>query len=79
MLTYQKKILSNQKLLLGLNILSLPFYEHYAISKHHKLRFSKSTTSKGILDLVHSEVWEASITSLEGPNYFVLFVDDYFK
>ena len=74
------KILSDQKLLLKLKTVSLPFYEHYVISKHHRLRFNGSTVrSKDILYLVHSNVWKSLVTSLRGANYLVLFIDDYSK
>ena len=63
------KILFDQKLLLGLKTVNLPFCEHCVISKQHKLRFNRSTArSRGILDLVHYDVWESPITSLGGAN-----------
>ena len=63
-----------------LKTLSLSFYEHYVISKQHRLRFNRSTKrSKDIIDLVYSDVWESFVTSLRGADYLVLFVDDYFK
>ena len=51
------KIRFDQKLLHGLKTVSLPFCEHYVISKQHKLRFNRSTIrSKDIIDLVHFDV-----------------------
>ena len=51
------KILSDQKLLLELKTVSLPFCEYYVISKQHRLRLSKSNArSKSILNLVHFDV-----------------------
>ena len=80
MLEKELKILFDQKLLLGLKTISLPFSEHCIISKKHRLRFNRSTArSKGILDLVHYDVWESSITSLKEADYLVLFEDDYSK
>ena len=36
--------------------------------------------TKGILDYVHSDVWDASKTpSLGGKHYFITFVDDLFR
>ena len=72
------KILYNQKLLPRLKTISLPFYEHCVIIKQHRLIFNRSTTrSKGILDFVHSNVWESLATSLGGVNNLALFVNDY--
>jgi hypothetical protein len=72
------KILSDQKLLLALTKVTLPFYEHYVTSKQHRLKFGTSTTkSKCILDLIHSDVWQAPVISLGGARYFVSFIDDF--
>jgi hypothetical protein len=71
------KILSDKKLLPGLTKVTLPFCEHCVTSKKHRLKFDKSTTkSKCILDLIHSDVWEALVISLGGARYFVSFIDD---
>ena len=51
------KILAEQKLLLGLENISLPFCEHCVVSKQNKLKFSSSNArSKAILELIHSNV-----------------------
>lgn len=72
------KILSERKLLPGLTKVSLPFCEHCVISKQHRLKFGTSTAkSKGILDLIHSDVWKAPVLSLGGARYFVSFIDDF--
>jgi len=72
------KILSDQKLLLALTKVTLPFYEHYVTSKQHRLKFGTSTTkSKCILDLINSDVWQAPVISLGGARYFVSFIDDF--
>ena len=56
------KFLSDQKLLPGLTKVTLPFCEHCVTSKQHRLKFGTSTTkSKCILDLIHSDVWQARI------------------
>jgi transposase InsO family protein len=71
------KILSDKKLLPGLTKVTLPFCEHCVTSKKHRLKFGKSTTkSKCILDLIHSDVWQAPVISLGGARYFVSFIDD---
>ena len=72
------KILYDQKLLLGLTKVTLPFCEHCVTSKQHRLKFGTSTTkSKCILDRIHSDVWQAPVVSLRGAIYFVSFIDDF--
>ncbi|KAH9762162.1 Integrase catalytic domain-containing protein [Citrus sinensis] len=72
------KILSEQKLLPGLNSVSLPFCEHCVTSKQHRLKFSRFIArSKCILDLIHSDVWESPDISMGGVKYMVTFIDDY--
>lgn len=72
------KILAEKNLLPGLTKVSLPFCEHCIVSKQHRLKFKTSNSrSKAILELVHSDVWQAPVTSLGGANYFVSFIDDY--
>ncbi|GKF29907.1 gag-pol polyprotein, partial [Tanacetum coccineum] len=51
------KILVERKLLSGLTKVSLPFCEHYVISKQHRLKFKTSNSrSVCVLELVHSVV-----------------------
>ncbi|GJZ26033.1 gag-pol polyprotein [Tanacetum coccineum] len=72
------KILVERKLLLGLTKVSLPFCEHCVISKQHRLKFKTSNSrSVYVLELVHSDVWQAPVQSLRGAKYFVSFIDDY--
>ncbi|KAK9169101.1 hypothetical protein Syun_001241 [Stephania yunnanensis] len=72
------KILVEKKLLSGLTKVSLPFCEHCVTSEQHRLKFNTSNSrSKAILELVHSDVWQAPVTSVGGANYFVSFIDDY--
>lgn len=72
------KILAEKKLLPGLTKVSLSFCEHCVTSKQHRLKFSTSNSrSKVILELVHSDVWQAPFISLGGAKYFVSFIDDY--
>jgi len=74
------KILSDKKLLRGLTKVTLTFCEHCVISKQHRLKFGTSTSkSECILDLIHSDVWQAPVVSLEGARYFVSFIDDFFR
>ncbi|GJV90693.1 retrovirus-related pol polyprotein from transposon TNT 1-94 [Tanacetum coccineum] len=72
------KILVERNLLPGLTKVSLPFYEHCVISKHHRLKFKTlNSRSVYVLELVHSNVWQAPVLSLGGAKYFVSFIDDY--
>ncbi|GJR87092.1 retrovirus-related pol polyprotein from transposon TNT 1-94 [Tanacetum coccineum] len=72
------KILVERKLLPGLTNVSLPFCEHCVISKQYHLKFKTSNSrSVYVLELVHSDVWQAPIQSLGGAKYFVSFIDDY--
>ena len=72
------KVLSDQKLIPRFTKVFLPFCEHCVTSKQHRLKFSNSTArSKVILELIHSDVWQAPVISLEGARYFVSFIDDY--
>ncbi|KAE8706560.1 hypothetical protein F3Y22_tig00110392pilonHSYRG00195 [Hibiscus syriacus] len=72
------KVLVEQTLLPGLTKVSLPLCEHCITSKQHRLKFNTSnSTGKSVLELVHSDVWQAPVTSLGGAKYFVSFIDDY--
>ncbi|KAE8731030.1 putative LRR receptor-like serine/threonine-protein kinase [Hibiscus syriacus] len=64
------KVLVEQKLLPGLTKVSLPLCEHYITSKQHRLKFNTSNSrGKSVLELVHSDVWKAPVTSLGGAKY----------
>ncbi|GJR91241.1 retrovirus-related pol polyprotein from transposon TNT 1-94 [Tanacetum coccineum] len=72
------KILVERKLIPGLTKVSLPFCEYCVISKQHRLKFKTSNSrSVYVLELVHSDVWQAPVQSLGGAKYFVSFIDDY--
>ncbi|KAE8733376.1 hypothetical protein F3Y22_tig00001323pilonHSYRG00009 [Hibiscus syriacus] len=72
------KVLVEQNLLPGLTKVTLPLCDHCITSKQHRLKFNKSNSrGKSVLELVHSDVWQAPVTSLGGAKYFVLFIDDY--
>ncbi|KAE8711089.1 Retrovirus-related Pol polyprotein from transposon TNT 1-94 [Hibiscus syriacus] len=72
------KVLVEQKLLPGLTKVSLSLCEHCITSKQHRLKFNTSNSrGKNVLELVHSDVWQAPVTSLGGAKYFVSFIDDY--
>ncbi|GJX23727.1 retrovirus-related pol polyprotein from transposon TNT 1-94 [Tanacetum coccineum] len=72
------KILVKRKLIPGLTKVSLPFCEYCVISKQHRLKFKASNSrSVSVLELVHSDVWQAPVQSLGGAKYFVSFIDDY--
>ncbi|GJY96432.1 retrovirus-related pol polyprotein from transposon TNT 1-94 [Tanacetum coccineum] len=74
----EMKILVKRKLIPGLTKVSLPFYQYCVIIKQHRLKFKISNSrSVYVLELVHSDVWQAPVQSLGGANYFVSFIDDY--
>ncbi|GJR76858.1 gag-pol polyprotein [Tanacetum coccineum] len=78
MLEQGMKILVERKLLPGLTMISLPFYEHCVISKQHCLKFKTSNSkSVSVLELVYYDVWQAPVQSLGGAKYFVYFIDDH--
>ncbi|KAE8715251.1 hypothetical protein F3Y22_tig00110184pilonHSYRG00012 [Hibiscus syriacus] len=59
------KVLVEQKLLPGLTKLSLTLCEHCITSKQHQLKFNMSNSrGKSVLEFVHSDVWQAPVTSL---------------
>ena len=67
-------------LLPGHTKVTLPFCEHCVISKQHRLKFGTSTSkSKCILDLIHSDVWQAPVVFLGVARYFVSFLYDLFR
>ncbi|XP_048232865.1 uncharacterized mitochondrial protein AtMg00300-like [Ricinus communis] len=68
------KVLAEKNLLPSLTKVSLPFCEHCITSKQHQLQFNTSNSrSKNVLELVHSDVWQALVSSLGGAKYFVSF------
>ncbi|KAE8703505.1 hypothetical protein F3Y22_tig00110469pilonHSYRG00245 [Hibiscus syriacus] len=72
------KVLVEQKLLPGLTKVSLTLCEHCITSKQHRLKFNTTNSrGKNVLELVHSDVWQAPVASLGGAKYFVSFIDDY--
>ncbi|GJY69819.1 gag-pol polyprotein [Tanacetum coccineum] len=66
MLEQGMNILMERKLLPSLTKVSLPFCEHYVISKQHRLKFKTSNSrSISVLELVHSNVWQAPVSPWE--------------
>ncbi|GJZ57254.1 retrovirus-related pol polyprotein from transposon TNT 1-94 [Tanacetum coccineum] len=60
------KILVERNLIHGLTKVSLPFYEYCVISKQHRLKFKTSNSrSVYVLELVHSDVWQAPVYSIK--------------
>ena len=53
--------------------------EHCIYGKQNRVSFtSKSIRAKGILELVHSDVFgPVSVASLRGSRYYVFFIDDF--
>jgi hypothetical protein len=59
--------------------LEVDFCEHFIYGKQSKVRLSsRATRAKGILELVHSDVFgPISVPSLGGSMYYVSFIDDF--
>jgi transposase InsO family protein len=54
------------------------FCEPCQMAKSKRLPFHKSTRESSFpLQLVHSDVWQSPIVSLNGYRYYVIFIDDY--
>ena len=53
--------------------------EHYVYDKHHPMSFpSRATRAKGILELMHSDVFRLMLVlSLGGSQSYVSFIDDF--
>ena len=50
------------------------------INKSYKLPLTKSSiTSSSLLNVIFSDVWTSPISSFDGFNYYVIFVDHYTK
>jgi Reverse transcriptase (RNA-dependent DNA polymerase)/GAG-pre-integrase domain/Integrase core domain len=73
------RLLIKRNLLLGVKPSTLKFCEHCVFGKQKKVQFQlSSTTSGGILEYIHSDVWGPSPhKSITGLEYFVTFVDDF--
>jgi 5'-3' exoribonuclease 2 len=72
-------VLSKRGLLDGHSISKLDFCEHCVFGKQKRVKFNTAThSSKGILDYVHSDLWEPSRKpSLGGAHYMLTIIDDY--
>jgi hypothetical protein len=59
--------------------LEVDFCKHCIYEKQSRVRFpSRATKAKGILELVHSDVFGlVSVPSLGGSLYYVSFIDDF--
>jgi hypothetical protein len=59
--------------------LEVDFCEHCIYGKQNQVRFpSRATREKGILELVHSDVFgPVTVPSLGGSLYYVSFIDDF--
>jgi hypothetical protein len=65
----------------GMSNFTLDFYfcEHCIYGKHNQVRFpSGATREKGILELIHSDVFgPVPVPSLGKSRYYVSFIDDF--
>ena len=72
-----------------LSVLNISFHDDhlcsfsctsYNINKSHKLPFTKSSiTSSSPINVIFSDVWTSPVSSFDGFNYYVIFVDNYTK
>jgi hypothetical protein len=55
------------------------FFEHFIYGKHNRVKFyAGATRPKGILELIHSDVFgPVPIPSLGKSMYYVSFIDDF--
>ncbi|GJW41071.1 hypothetical protein Tco_0066916 [Tanacetum coccineum] len=66
----EASILVERKLLPSLTNVSLPFGEHCGINKQHHLKFKTlNSRSVSVLELVHSDMWQASVQPLGGAKF----------
>jgi hypothetical protein len=71
-----------RELLDGCNMGKLEFCEHDIFGEHKRVKFNVSvhTTTKGILDYMHSDLWGSSRKkSLGGASYMHTIIDDYYR
>ena len=73
--------LHKRNLLKRVKTCKLDFCKYCVYEKQHRVSFKTgSHTSKGVLDYIHSDVWgPVSVSSHSGAQYFVSFIDDYFR
>ena len=73
--------LHKRNLLKGVKTCKLDFCKYCVYRKQHRVSFKTgSHPSKGVLDYIHSDVWgPVSVSSYSGAQYFVSFIDDYFR
>ena len=73
--------LHNKDALLGIKYCILDLCKFCIMSRQRRVAFSISQYKiKGLLDLIHMNVWGPSPTaSIEGAKYYVTFIDDFFR
>ena len=77
-LTIMKNIISKCSLPLSSLLSSSTHCNACSCNKSHKIQFSSSTlTSSHPLELLFSDVWTSSVSSVDGFQYYVIFVDHY--
>ena len=76
--TIMKNIVSKFSLPLSSLLSSSTHCNAWSCNKSHKIPFSSSTlTSSHPLELLFSDVWTSSVSSVDGFQYYVIFVDHY--
>ena len=71
--------LQKRNLLVGAKSCKLDFCKYCVMTKKCRMRFKTAMhKTKGILDLVHSDIWGLmKVVSKGGARYFISFIDDY--
>ena len=73
-----KNIVSKFSLPLSSPLSSFTHCNACSCNKSHKISFSSSTlTSSHPLELLFSDVWTSHVSSIDGFQYYIIFVDHY--
>ena len=73
------QVLHNKSALLGIKYCKLDLCKFCIMGRQHGVAFSTlQHKTKGLLDLIHTDVWELSpVASIEGARYYVTFIYDF--
>ncbi|GJU59329.1 retrovirus-related pol polyprotein from transposon TNT 1-94 [Tanacetum coccineum] len=73
------QVLEKQGLFGKKSLGKLDFCENYVLGKSHRVSFGvRRHTTRGVIDYVHSDLWDPSqVESLGGKKYFLSIIDDY--
>ena len=65
----------------GIEYFKLDLCKFCIMGRQHKVSLSTSQHKiKGLLDLIHTDVWGSSlVASIGGARYYVTFIDEFFR